>query len=191
VVAEVNGVGYVVLLPIFVMRSLTDQGRKEGDKIELEIYYHVTEKQPRPVLVGFNNDFERRFFQKLLTVEDIGPAKATRALVFSVSTIANAIENRDAALLGRMPGIGARTAQKIIATLHEKVAEFALLRDEGYASLPAVEKADVTEEAIEVLVGLGYRKTEATAKVEEVVKINPDVKDTEGLIREVFKKEGV
>ena len=54
-----------------------------------------------------------------------------------------------------MPGIGARTAQKIIATLHEKVAEFALLRDEGYASIPAVEKANVIEEAIEVLAGLG------------------------------------
>ena len=186
-----NGVGYVVLLPVFVMRSLTDQGKKEGDDIELEVYYHVTEKQPRPVLVGFNNDFERRFFQKLLTVEDIGPAKATKALVFSVSTIANAIESRDAALLGRMPGIGARTAQKMIATLHEKVAEFALLRDEGYASLPAVEKADVAEEAIEVLVGLGYRKPEATMKVEEAIKRKPDMKDTEDLIREVFKREGV
>ena len=185
--------GYSVLFPVFVMRSLVDQGKKEGEEIELEIYYHVAERQPRPVLVGFNNDFERRFFQKLLTVEDIGPLKATRALTFSVSTIAQAIEERDAGLLQRMPGIGARTAQKIIATLHEKVAEFALLRDEGYTSMPPVAKADVREEAIGVLVGLGYRKAEATARVDEAIKRNLGAKDAEELIRgvfkEVFKKE--
>lgn len=171
------------------MRSLSDRGKKEGDEIALEVHYHATEKQPRPVLIGFNNDFERRFFQKLLTVEDIGPTKAARALVFSVSTIAQAIESKDAHLLMEMPGVGARTAQKILATLHEKVAEFALLKDEGYASMPAVERPNAREEAIDVLVGLGYKKTEAAAKVEEALKKKPDIKDTEEILREVFRGE--
>ncbi|MCL0048299.1 hypothetical protein M1N20_02475 [Dehalococcoidia bacterium] len=76
VVVDVNGVGYEVLLPLFVMRSLMDRGKEEGDEIALQVYYHVSERQPRPVLVGFNNDFERRFFEKLIAVEDIGPSKA-------------------------------------------------------------------------------------------------------------------
>ena len=56
VVVDVNGVGYEILLPMFVMRSLVDRGKQEGEEIALETYYHVTERQPRPVLVGFNNE---------------------------------------------------------------------------------------------------------------------------------------
>ena len=188
-VVDVNGVGYEILLPMFVMRSLVDRGKQEGEEIALETYYHVTERQPRPVLVGFNNEFEKRFFEKLIAVEDLGPAKAARAFVFSVSTVANAIESGDAQLLARMPGIGSRTAQKIIATLKEKVAEFALLRDEGYDSVPKVVGKDISDEAIEVLTGLGYKRTEARARVDEILEMKPDVKEVEELIREVFRAE--
>jgi len=188
-VLEVNGIGYEVLLPVFVLRSLLDRGKKEGDEIELKIYYHVGGKPPRPMLVGFNNEVERRFFEKLIQVEDLGPLKAARAFVFSVSTVANAIENRDTGLLEKMPGVGPRLAQKIVATLHGKVAEFALLRDEKYDSLPAPERADIRSEAIEVLVGLGYRRREAVARVEEALHRKPEIRDTEGLLREVFRLE--
>ena len=190
IVVEVNGVGYDVLLPAFVMRSLVqERGTKKGDEVELEVYYHVPDRPPRPVLVGFSNDFERRFFERMIEVEDIGPSKAARAFVFSVSTVANAIENGDIQLLQRMPGIGQRTAQKIVATLQGKVAEFALLRDEGYATVPSTEKEDIRDEAIEVLAALGHRKTDATGKVDEALKRNPQLKDTQELIREVFRSE--
>lgn len=189
VVVNVNGVGYEIILPMFVTRSLVDNGKVEGDEISLQIYYHASERQPRPVLVGFNNDFERRFFEKLIAVEDIGPSKATRAFVFSVSTVAKAIEDGDAKVLERMPGIGARTAQKIIATLKEKVAEFALLKDEGYHSMPVVEREDIKIEAIDVLTGLGYKQAEARAKVEYAIEQKPGIKDTEEMIREVFRAE--
>lgn len=189
VVVDVNGVGYEVLLPMFVMRSLLDHGKIEGDEITLQIYYHVTERQPRPMLVGFNNELSKRFFEKLIGVEDLGPAKAAKAFVFSVSTVANAIEDGDAAVLQSMPGIGARTAQKIIATLQEKVAEFALLRDEGYDSVPKIVKKGIQDEAIEVLSGLGYKRIEAKAKVDEALEMNPAIKEVEALIREVFRAE--
>ena len=188
-VLEVNGVGYEVLLPVFVLRSLLDRGKEEGDEVELKIYYHVGGRPPRPMLVGFNNEVERRFFEKLIQVEDLGPLKAARAFVFSVSTVANAIESRDVGLLERMPGVGPRLAQKIVATLHGKVAEFALLRDERYDSLPTPERTDIRSEAIEVLVGLGYRRREAAARVEEALRQKPEIKDTEGLLREVFRLE--
>ena len=79
IVVDVNGVGYEILLPMFVKRSLEDRQKQEGDEITLQIYYHVSERQPRPVLVGFNSEFEKRFFEKLVAVEDIGPSKAARA----------------------------------------------------------------------------------------------------------------
>lgn len=189
VVIDINGVGYEVLLPNFVMRGLEDHGKQEGDEISLQTYYHVTERQPRPLLVGFNNESEKRFFEKLIAVEDLGPAKAAKAFIFSVSTVANAIEDGDDRLLQSMPGIGGRTAQKIIATLKEKVAEFALLKDEGYDSVPHVIQKDFQDEAIEVLSGLGYKRGEAKAKVDEALELSPGMKDVEELIREVFRLE--
>ena len=189
VVVEVNGVGYEILLPVFVMRSVIDRGKKEGDELALETLYWVSDRQPRPILIGFNNSFERQFFEKLLAVEDIGPTKAARAFVFSVSAVANAIESGDSQLLESMPGIGARTARKIIATLKEKVTEFALLKDEGYTSMPSPEKANIRDEAVEILVGLGYTKSEAKMKVKEALERKPEVKETQELIREVFRLE--
>jgi Holliday junction DNA helicase RuvA len=193
IVVVAGGVGYTILLPYFVMRTFVDHHKQPGDEVELEIYYHISEKQPRPVLVGFNNEFERRFFEKLIGVETLGPAKAAKAFVFSVSTVAGAIEDGNPQALERMPGIGSRLAQKIIATLQGKVAEFALLKDEGYSNVPSVTpedtKTDIKEEALEVLTRLGEKRGEAKIKVEEALQRNPGVRDTEELLREVLKKE--
>jgi Holliday junction resolvasome RuvABC DNA-binding subunit len=69
------------------------------------------------------------------------------------------------------------------------VAEFAMLKDEGYANVPVLGMEDIKEEAIEVLARLGDKRTEAKIKVEEALKRNPKVKDTEELLREVLKKK--
>ncbi len=188
-VIDVGGVGYQVLLPMFVMRSLIDANRRPGDAITLQIYYHVTERQPVPMLVGFNNEFERRFFEKLIEVEGLGPAKAAKAFVYSVSTVAKAIEEGDDRLLQSMPGIGGRAAQKIIATLREKVAEFALLKDEGYDSVPRFIRKDIQDEAVDVLTGLGYKPAEAKVKIDAVLSTVEGIKEVEDLIREVFRME--
>lgn len=185
IVVDVNGVGYDVLLPQFVRRTFDD--KEIGAPVELEIYYHVAERQPRPTLIGFNREHERTFFERLLNVADIGPMKAAKALVFSVSAVAQAIESGDVQFLTRMPEIGERTAQKMVATLRGKVAEWALLRDEGYTS-PVSPEEDLHREALDVLVGLGYKRAEARDEVEQAVKRNPRVRTVEELLREVFKR---
>ena len=190
VVLDVNGVGYELLLPYFVMRSLEEEEKGEGDEVEMEIYFHASERQPRPVLVGFRKEFERTFFEKLLQVEDVGVSTAARSLVFSISTIARAIEDGDTGLLVQMPGIGRRTADKMVATLRGKVAEWALLRDEGYATVPtAAVHADIQEEVVSVLVNLGHRRAEARQKVEVAAKAISTTKDPQELLREVFRLE--
>lgn len=190
VILDVNDVGYELLLPYFVMRSLEEEQRGHGDEVEMEVYFHASERQPKPVLVGFRTEFERTFFEKLIQVEDVGVGTAARALVFSISTIARAIEDGDTSLLVQMPGIGRRTADKMIATLKGKVAEWALLRDEGYATIPIPEvHDDIQEEVVSVLVNLGHRNVEAKQKVEEAVKASGAIKDTQELLREVFRIE--
>ena len=114
---NVSGVGYEVSLPTFVMDEVINVGKKNGEKINLEIYYHSTERSPKPLLVGFNNQLEKLFFEKIIQVEGVGPLKAVSALIFPVAIVSQAIEDEDISILNQMPGIGARAAQKMIATL--------------------------------------------------------------------------
>ena len=89
-----NQIGYEVLLPAIVMESLQD--KQVGDEISLYIFYQQTERQPKPVLIGFNLEVEKEFFQYFISVEDIGPLKAAKALTVPVREIANAIEEQAA-----------------------------------------------------------------------------------------------
>ncbi len=192
VVVDVGGVGYDVFLPQFVIRSVEEHA--EGQPIEFEIYYHVTDRQLRPTLIGFNNAFEKRFFEKFISVEDIGPQKAARALAMSVSTIARAIESEDIGLLRQLPGIGERTARKMVATLRGKVTEEALLQDAGFASMPALNDApgpssQLREDVLQILVDLGHRSSEAQAKVDAALKRRPDIDAPETLIHEIYQGE--
>ena len=185
----VNGVGYEVLLPTFVWRALEDT--PIGDAIELEIYYHVPERQPTPLLVGFARDVEREFFKKLIEVPDLGPVKAIRALVYSVSTIATWIEHGDEKALRGLPGVGERLAKTMVAHLKGKVIEDALLRDEQFAGPPPSEGppslSEVQQLAIAGLVRLGYKENEASGWVEEVTQEEAPT-EVEDLIRAVFAR---
>ena len=192
VVVDVQGVGYEVFLPQFVVRTVEE--RPEGEPVEFEVYYYVSDRQPRPTLIGFNNGYEKRFFEKFISVEDIGPQKAARALVFSVSTIARAIEAEDISLLRKLPGIGDRTAKKMVATLRGKVTEEALLRDEGFSSLPAPipepePTSELREDGIDILVSLGHRRSDAVGKVDNALVRNPGISSHEELIQEVYRAE--
>ncbi|MCK5486289.1 MAG: Holliday junction DNA helicase RuvA, partial [Desulfobacterales bacterium] len=66
-----NQVGYEILLPAFVMEKIV--ANKVGDEIALYVYFQQTERQPKPVLIGFNLEAEKEFFQYFISVEDVGP----------------------------------------------------------------------------------------------------------------------
>jgi Holliday junction DNA helicase RuvA len=192
VVINAGGVGYQIVVPQFVMSALSARPVMVGDELALEVYYHVTDRQPKPILVGFQRGHERAFFEQLIQVEGLGPVRAAKAMIFSVSTIAQAIEAEDVRVLQRMPGIGARAAQKMIATLKGKVVETAMLRDEGYDApvQPVVGSGTGRDEAVEVLVNLGYRQPEAERDVDEALSANPELAGApEELIRKIFKAQ--
>jgi Holliday junction DNA helicase RuvA len=186
---SIGGVGYEVFLPTFVWRSLEE--KPLGEDVELEIYYHVPERQPTPMLVGFAREVEREFFKKMVDVPDLGPMKAMRALSFSVSTIATWIEQGDERSLRSLPGVGERLAKTMVAHLKGKVVEEALLQDEHFAGPPPKEAppslSEVQQLAIAGLVRLGYREADASAWVKEVT---PDegAGEVEEIIRAVFAR---
>ncbi|MCD6584731.1 MAG: Holliday junction DNA helicase RuvA [Desulfobacteraceae bacterium] len=181
-----NQVGYEVLVPLFVMETIN--GKSVGDTVSLFIYYHQTERQPKPVLIGFHLEAEREFFLMFISVEAIGPLKAIKALNLSVRDIARAIESKNLAALKRLNGIGDRTARKIIATLQGKMGKFALIRDEDDGKpLPS---EGFLEQVMGVLVDqLGHKMPEAKQMVQAAMKRKPLISNPEDLFDEVYRGE--
>jgi Holliday junction DNA helicase RuvA len=185
---DVGGVWYQVELPAFVWRALEDHAI--DSELELETFYFVTTNAPIPRLIGFQRGVERGFFEKLITVPNVGPTTATKALAFSVSTIARWIEAGDTAALGKLPSIGRRTAETIVAQLRGKVTEEALLADEGFDAPPRPAVAvpsDVARDTADALVALGYARGEAERLVAQV-EADSSPATVEEAIRAVFRR---
>ena len=179
-----NQIGYEILLPAIVMESLKD--KVIGEEISLYTYFQQTERQPKPILIGFNLEVEKDFFQYFISVEDIGPMKAVKALNVPVREIADAIESGNIQQLTQLKGIGKRTAQKIIATLEGKVGKFALIRKEESEQTPVVE--DISKQVLDVMVlQLGHRMSDAKQMISSALKRNSTVSSPEDLFEEVYR----
>ena len=187
VVVLASGVGYEILLPAIVRKTFASKrAGEDGEIIKLYIYYHQTERQPKPLLIGFNFETEKEFFEKFITVEDIGPPSAVKALVLPIPRIAKAIEERDSRVLEGLKGIGKRTAEKIIATLHGKVGKFALMMEDKFPV--DVEVVNFQKQVEEVLVkDLGHKLSEAQRLVKEAMTRNPGITTPEELFEEVYR----
>ena len=181
----VGHVGYEILVPVVVMESLA--AKEIGDEVSLHIYYQQTERQPKPVLIGFNLEAEKEFFQYFISVEAIGPLKAVKALNIPVGDIAHAIESGDVKTLKRLSGIGDRTAHKIVASLKGKMNRFALIRHEKSAgAVPADE--DFVQTVMDVLISqLGYKTTDARQMVAEAMKRDSRIATAEDLFDEIYR----
>jgi Holliday junction DNA helicase RuvA len=192
VIVESAGVGYEVVLPPVVARGLDGLvagDGAEGAELDLVIYYHATRDQPRPVLIGFARDVEREFFERLITVKDVGPLVAARALVAPIAEIAEAIVRKDERFLRRLPGIGPQKCRNIVAQLEGKVAKYALLpREEAPKAAPREETDDVRLQVRDVLVRqMGLRPGEADQAIREALARRPDIDAPEALFEEIYR----
>ncbi|MBU1169776.1 MAG: Holliday junction DNA helicase RuvA [Proteobacteria bacterium] len=187
IILLVNHVGYEILLPANVLETMGSRG--DDETTSLYIYYHQTERQPKPTLIGFNLEAEKEFFQYFISVEAIGPMKAVKAMTLPAREIARAIENKDVITLQKLDGIGKRTAQKIIATLEGKMGKFALIHP-GESIEKPVQLGDFTDMVLDVLVTqLGHRAPDARTMIAEAFERNPSIGTPEDLFDEVYRGE--
>lgn len=194
---DVQGVRYEVLVPIVLWPELqgiagdADLGSTTGPTIGLHIFYHSTANNPTPVLVGFLRRAEREFFRKFTTVEGIGPAKAAKAMNISVSTIARAIEQEDRTVLSKMPGIGPRSADKIIATLRGKLVAEAAMHDGGVAQpvdAAKLENRRTVADAVEAISALGYSRGDAKRLVDDALAADNELVGLEAITLAVLRR---
>lgn len=188
---DVQGVWYEVRVPAFASEWMLSLVGAESESVVFT-YYHVSDRNPEPLIVAFQHRAERDFFRKFIEVPDVGPTKAVRALTRPVSEIARWIEAGDAKSIRLLPGIGERLSQAIVARLSGKLTQEALLRDSeagaaGAAVPPGLD--ELREDAVAALIGLQYTRRDAERAVDDVLAARPEVDSIEGLLRAVLEQE--
>lgn len=187
----VDNMGYQVLLSPQVTEKIKSEYSDEN-LISLYIYYHQTERQPKPVLIGFETLEEKEFFQTFILVDAIGPMKAIKAMTRPVGEIAMAIEKKDVSFLSSLKGIGRRTAEKIIATLHGKVERFIAavkVKEKSDEYKISSEMQNIYQQVADVLVDqLGHSPASAKRMIKEAFERNSMIATPEELFDEVFQK---
>ncbi len=186
---ENGGVSYEVLLPSAVALRLKESSA--GKEISFETLYYIEAGDRKsnhyPRLVGFTDPIDREFFQIFTQVPGMGIKKALKSLILPIRDIAIAIENRDTSTLRRLPGVGGRLAEVMIAELNGKVAKFALSRSVEPLAVRESVSSPVSVEALEVLLQLQYKRQEAEEMISMALKANPQITQAEELIQMIFR----
>jgi Holliday junction DNA helicase RuvA len=192
VVLELNGLSYELMIPSGIRDRLKDAAAS-GAAITLHTINYIEAGDKKsyhyPKLVGFLNPVDKEFFLLFTTVSGLGIKKALKSLTLPIREIATAIETKDTATLSRLPGFGNRLAEKAIAELNGKMARFALSKEATPLTAPSKEKAAYVFEAMEVLLQLQYRRSEAEKMIENALRANPRIDSAEKLISAIFNQE--
>jgi len=173
IIVEVGGVGYEINIPL----SSFDLLPPEGKEIKINTYLHWRENGL--TLYGFVTQEERDFFGLLISISKIGPKSALRIVSrISPSEFKRAIKKGDLATLTHVPGIGGKTAQRLILELKERVEEEEIVE-------PG--KETITRDTLSALISLGYTRKEAEKAVKEALRSTEEGVDLAGLIREALR----
>ena len=174
-----GGVGYELAISFQTFCSLP----QAGETVSLEIYHHV--KEDRNELYGFLGLREKELFEKLISVSGIGPKTALGVLSpHPAGEVAAAIDNEDLSFLTKIPGIGKKTAQRVILELKGKLAH-----DEVEAAGEISGSSAFRDDALNVLVNLGYKKSQAEKVVDGVLAVS-EPEDFEDMMKKVFDQIG-
>lgn len=181
VILENQGIGYAVKVPLTVLESL----RANGSECKLYTYLYVREDQL--ALFGFESRNQLHMFELLITVNGVGPKVALGILsTLTVSALMMAIVSQDAKAISKAPGIGAKSAQKVILELKDKVAAEDILYQEVSAGTERVEEDSALHDAYLALVSLGYETSDASKVLSKLE--NTDGMDSEMILKQALKK---
>ena len=175
-IVECGGVGYDVTISVATFTSLPP----EGAEARLHIYTHV--REDALALFGFAEPMEKRLFEKLLTISGIGPKLAITVLSgIDASRLVTAIRSGDHATLTRIPGIGKKTAERVVLELKDKLDDMAVAAGPSAA---ATNYGPAGDDALSAMVNLGYARPIAQRAIETALAKDPNAaNDFEVLFR--------
>lgn len=176
VVIDCQGVGYLVNISLFTFGQLTDEEN-------IQLFTHLQVREDAHTLYGFTTDLERQLFRLLIGISGIG-ANTARTMLSSLSPseIGQAIQGEQVDVIQSVKGIGAKTAQRVVIELRDKIQ--AVVADAG---IPAVSSNTNREEALSALVVLGYQTKSCVKILDELLSMDAEM-SVERLIRNALNK---
>lgn len=184
VIVDVGGVGYEVTIPLSTFYELGDV----GSDVNLRIYTYVREDSL--LLFGFKTTRERELYLKLISVQGIG-AKSGIAMLSGMSAdeIVAAIRTDNLARLTSIPGVGKKTAERLVIELRDKVGDLAAGVSAGtsMAAAAAIGVDAVFDDALSALVNLGYQKQAAEKALQQVIKEGGEL-SVQKLLRQALQR---
>jgi len=186
VIVDVSGVGYEVTIPVSTFYDLEDV----GGNVQLRVYTHVREDALQ--LYGFKTARERDLFLRIISVTGIGPKLGITLLSgMSADELIASIRTNNLARLTLIPGVGRKTAERLIMELREKVAELssAQLEEELGAKPEVTEPTEdvVRGDALSALLNLGYQRSGAEKSIDAAMNEGGDI-TVESILRRSLKK---
>jgi Holliday junction DNA helicase RuvA len=176
-IVDVGGVGYDVVVPLSTMYAIGDTGAA----VNLRIHTHVREDALQ--LFGFATTLEQALFERLISVSGIGP-KVALAILSGIepAELTRAIRSSDVARLTRIPGVGKKTAERVVLELKDRLPQ----GPASEPSAPAVDGDDVRADLLSALVNLGYHRANVEKTVDKVLH-GAENRSFEALLRETLK----
>ena len=174
---DVGGIGYDVAIPVSTFYELGEV----GSDVNLHVYTHVREDVL--ALYGFRTEREKALFERFLTVSGVGPKMAVAILSgLELNDLIPALRSGNLALLTHIPGVGRKTAERLVLELREKLQDLAEPVAEAAPKLPAGELTGVDADVFSALLNLGYTRSAAESAVRGARKEQPAA-DLETLLR--------
>lgn len=184
ILIDCQGVGYEVDVSMTTYYQLPEVGE------QVSIWTHLQIKDDAHSLIGFTTEQERKLFRQLIRVNGVGPKMALTILSgINNHEFASCVMQNDIGSLTRLPGVGKKTAERLIIEMRDKVDEFAEPADSG--SVAGVDNVDgprtFKNEAIEALQALGYKPLDAEKMVKQAEIANTDIDSASTLIRKALQ----
>jgi len=180
-VVDVGGVGYLVEIPLSTYYALP----AAGQSVRLHTYLHVQQDALR--LFGFATVPEREMFLRLISVSRVGPRVALGILSgIGVAELRAAVLTGDVARLSRIPGVGAKSAERLVVELREKVLAVAGFEEPPSPAAAAEGQEGERRDALSALLNLGYKRAEAERAVREASRAGAG--SVESILREALRK---
>jgi Holliday junction DNA helicase RuvA len=165
VVVDVSGVGYRVVIPLSTFYRLGET----GEDARLLVHTHV--REDALVLFGFLTAEEQGIFERLIEVSGVGPKLAVNVLSgIEATELAEALRSGDLARLTRVPGVGRKTAERLVLELKDKVSGFG----GGPSSPPEARPSALKDDLVSALANLGYSRAEAEKGVDKALREGGD-----------------
>ena len=179
---EVGGITYEIQVPLSTLYQLPEIGQK------LVLHTHFVVREDAQLLYGFYDAKDKAMFRALIRVNGVGPKLGLAILSgMEVDEFVRTVRNNDVATLVNMPGIGKKTAERLIVEMRDRLAEWEVPATVGAGSEVGSGASAVTKDAETALVSLGYKPMQAAHAIAQVIKDKPGVANSEELIRLALK----